>query len=75
MLTILSLLVGSVGGVMVYPTRPPRGWNSFDLQYDKRANPAIETWNETFVLPSLSNPLPFSTYLYQPFTIALVCYS
>ena len=26
---------------------PPRGVNSFDIQYDRRANTSIPTWNET----------------------------
>ena len=57
MLTVL-LHLGVVSGVMVFPTRPPRGWNSFDLQYDSKKNPAIGAWNETSVLFLHASILP-----------------
>lgn len=43
----MSLLVPSATGRLVLPSSPPRGWNSFDLQWDSRTNPAVPTWNET----------------------------
>eukprot|EP00038_Savillea_parva_P010266 m.189068 g.189068 ORF g.189068 m.189068 type:complete len:501 (-) comp17627_c0_seq1:3654-5156(-) len=32
---------------LVNPAYPPRGWNSFDLEFDRRYNTSIPVWNET----------------------------
>ena len=49
MLPFVALLgvLASVSGVLVSPARPPRGFNSFDLQWDRRYNTSIPVWNET----------------------------
>ena len=47
---LLSLLAGGLapaGAKLVHPRTPPRGVNSFDIQYDRRANSSVPVWNET----------------------------
>ena len=43
----LPLLLSPTTSTLVLPSRPPRGVNSFDYQYDRRSNPSVPAWNET----------------------------
>ena len=45
---ILAVFADVSLAVLVQPKIPPRGFNSFDLQYDRRANPSIPIWNESY---------------------------
>ena len=58
---IVLLTVFAVGhAVLVLPKIPPRGFNSFDLQYDRRSNPSIGIWNESYfrrIAPAMARQL------------------
>lgn len=44
----LSTLRAPVGAKLVHPAIPPRGMNSFDIQYARRSpNSTVPVWNET----------------------------
>eukprot|EP00035_Acanthoeca_spectabilis_P025771 m.459843 g.459843 ORF g.459843 m.459843 type:complete len:481 (-) comp21844_c0_seq1:154-1596(-) len=46
--TVLMLVaVSPCASRLVTPSIPPRGWNSFDLQFDRRYNTSVPVWNET----------------------------
>ena len=45
--TIAVLSFPTSTAVLVTPSIPPRGWNSFDLQFDRRYNSSVPVWNET----------------------------
>ena len=46
-IAVLLVLCSEVSAKLVLPTRPPRGVNSFDIQFDRRSNSSVPVWNET----------------------------
>jgi hypothetical protein len=44
---MLLLLLHLVTATLFLTEHPPRGVNSFDIQYDRRANKSVPIWNET----------------------------
>ena len=53
-------IVAQCSARLVLPSSPPMGFNSFDIQYDRRANPQVPIWNETLfrqIAPAMATQL------------------
>jgi hypothetical protein len=45
-LLLVALSSPNAAAKLVHPTVPPRGMNSFDIQYARRSNASVPVWNE-----------------------------